>query len=111
MIPRHRCLCCTRGCSPPRGHLIVGKAHSSIKPDVFLLGDCASVGLQVYVPYMAAIAANASSEALKAVVLTAAAQRLQRYNPNLGAYGGFPTGSSPRRCADQLQAPCTLLLC
>ena len=54
---------------------------------------------QIYVPYMAAVAAGASTAALQTLVLSAAAQRLQRYEPDLGAFGGFPTGSSPMRCA------------
>ena len=46
---------------------------------------------------MAAVAAGATLTDLQTLVLSAAAQRFQRYQPNLGAFGGFPTGSSPRR--------------
>ena len=59
----------------------------------------------MYVPYMAAIAAGAKTGALQALVLTAAAQRLRRYEPELGTFGGFPTGSSPRRLADRSHPP------
>jgi len=59
----------------------------------------------VYVPYVAAVTAGADTGALQALVLTAAAQRFLRYQPNLGAYGGFPTGGSPRRLVLRLTSP------
>ena len=59
---------------------------------------------------MVAIAAGADTDALRALVLTAAAQRFLRYQPNLGAYGGFPTGSSPLRLVLLPTSPCGTLM-
>ena len=76
----------------PRGHYVSVVTASAL-------------GVQAYIPYMAAAAAAAGTDALQALVRTAAAQRFRYFDPRLGAFGGFPTGSSPRRSAPEYLLP------